>query len=67
MSESITFTITKPEQAELDTLLELWRTEFQRDKEEHEAIATRIEQNSRATKRYLEMIRENLEKPCGKP
>lgn len=66
MNESITLTINQSERAELESLLKLWRTEFDRDKEEHERIASRIEQNRRATRQYLEMIHTNLEKPCGK-
>lgn len=66
MDESITLTIKQSERAELEALLNLWRTEFERGQEEHERIQARIEQSRRETQRYLELIRANLEKPYGK-
>ena len=66
MSESISLTINQSERAELEALLELWRTEFEQGKAEHEKIEARIESYIRETKRHLSYVRANLEKSCGK-
>ncbi|MEK7830736.1 MAG: hypothetical protein AAB401_06585 [Acidobacteriota bacterium] len=66
MNESITLTIGQSERAELESLLEQWNREFQQGEEEHERIQARIESDRRAIKHYRELLRANLEKPCGK-
>lgn len=66
MDESITSTINQSERAELEALLDLWRKEFPRDQEEHERITARIERHLSASQQYLDLIRANLDKPCGK-
>jgi hypothetical protein len=66
MNDSMTLTIGPSERAELEALLEQWRREFALGKEEHERTMTRIEQHSATSRRYLELIRANLEQPCGK-
>lgn len=66
MSESISLILNQSERAELEALLERWRTEFDQDKAEHEKIEAQIEYCIRETKRHLSYVRANLEKPCGK-
>lgn len=66
MNESITLTVGTSERAELEALLDKWQKEFARGKEEHERAMERIEQHSATSQKYLDLIRANLEKPCGK-
>ena len=66
MNNSITLTISQSERAELEALLAQWQKEFARDKEEHERLTARIEQHSATNQKYLNLIRTNLEKPCGR-
>lgn len=65
-NDTIPLTISQSERAELETLLERWRAEFEQDKAEHEKIEAQIEHYIRETKRHLSYVRANLEKPCGK-
>jgi hypothetical protein len=67
MNDSISLTIDSSERAEFEALLDQWRREFARGKEEHEHTMARIEQHSAISQKYLDLIRTNLEKPCGKP
>ncbi len=66
MNDSITLTISPAERAELEALLDQWRREFAHGKEEHERAMARIEQHSTTNQKYLDLIRTNLEKPCGR-
>ena len=66
MNDSITLTISPSERAELEALLEQWQREFTWGREDHERTLARIEQHSAASQKYLDLIRANLEKPCGK-
>ncbi len=67
MNDSITLTIGPSERAELEALLEQWSREFQSGQEEYERIQACIESDRRAIKHYRELLRANLEKPCGRP
>ncbi len=66
MNDSITLTIGPSERAELEALLNRWQQEFALGKEEHERTMARIERHSAASRKYLDLIRANLEQPCGK-
>ncbi len=66
MSKSIPLTITEDERAELEALLDLYLAEVDKDKGEHELVMARIDQNLIEATQHLALLRENLEKPCGR-
>ncbi len=66
MNDSITLTIGPSERAELEALLNQWQQEFAQGKAEHERVLARIERHSATSRKYLDLIRANLEQPCGK-
>lgn len=65
MNETITLTIGPAERAELEALLEQWRSEFQQGEADYERVQARIEQSLQEARRYRELTLANLEKPCG--
>jgi len=63
MSEPITLTITTEELAELETLLDQFHAEIERDKSEHERIMARVDQNLANINEKHKLIRAMLGTP----
>jgi ribosome assembly protein YihI (activator of Der GTPase) len=66
MSKLITLTITEDERAQFEALLDAYLAEARKDKGEHERIMAQVDERLDRTKKLLEQISLNLEKPCGK-
>lgn len=63
MSKAITLTITEDELAELESLLDQFHAETERDKGEHERIMARVDQNLARTEENIKLTRVMLDTP----
>ncbi len=66
MNQAIPLTITENERAELEALLDAYLAEAKKDKDEHQRMMARVDENLARINRNLEAIRLNREQACGK-